>query len=259
MSNTWKISKPAVGLLLVIFLSIVPTTAPTATQVDAENPILIELFTSQGCSSCPPADAILHELATRDDVIALSLPVDYWDYLGWKDTLAMPAFTQRQQAYAKQLNLRSVYTPQIIIDGVTDAVGIRQHHIERAIELRAEMLGTRRIPITPVDQGTAIVIRIGDGAPPKHESTLWLVRYNRHMTVNITRGENAGKTMTYTNVVRELTPIGMWDGTALELRLPKSSLRAGYDGAAIILQADNTGPILGAARLAAEWLSPATP
>ena len=231
--------------------------APTAAQADAANPILVELFTSQGCSSCPPADAFLHELAERDDVIALSLPVDYWDYLGWKDTLAMPAFTQRQQAYAKQLHLRGVYTPQMIIDGVTDAVGSRRRHVERAIELRAEMIGTRRVPITAIDQGAAITIHIGAGEPPKHEATLWLARYNRRMPIDITRGENAGKTVIYTNVVRELTPIGMWNGAALELRLPKSSLRAqGYDGAAIILQDDDTGPVLGATRLVTEWLTP---
>ena len=242
-----------IGVLSLVFTVVLGSPIAPA---DTSRPIVVELFTSQGCSSCPPADAYLGELAARDDVIALSLPVDYWDYLGWKDTLATPAFTQRQRAYAHRLNLRSVYTPQIVVDGVTDAVGSRRGHVERAIELRGDMLGNARVPVTFAQAGTAIAIRVGAGEPPKDEATLWLVRYNRATTVEIERGENAGNTFTYANVVRELTPIGMWNGDPLEMKLPKASLSApGYDGCAVILQEDGPGPVLGAARLDMTWLS----
>lgn len=227
-------------------LMLLPATGARAQH----NPVVLELFTSQGCSSCPPADALLAELSRQPGILALSLPVEYWDYLGWKDTLAMPAFTRRQKTYAKNLNLRSVYTPQMIIDGVTDAVGSRRAHIERAVQLRTDMLGGSRVPIRFNEQGNAVEIHIGEGEKTNTETTLWLVRFNKQTQVEINRGENAGKTITYTNVVRDMSPIGMWNGAAQTYRLSKMSLSAqGYDGCAVILQKHDAGPILGAAEL----------
>jgi hypothetical protein len=214
----------------------------------AERPTVVELFTSQGCSSCPPADALLLELAKRDDVLALSMPVNIWDYLGWRDTLAQPAFSERQRSYVERLGGRSVYTPQMVIDGVADAVGSRKGHVTRAIELRTEMKH-HDVPVEFSQTGNALTIDIGADASAK-EATVWLVRYVRETPVEIKRGENAGETVTYANVVKEMTPIGMWNGDALTLTLPKASLIAqGYDGCAAILQEDGNGPILGAAVL----------
>jgi len=214
----------------------------------ADRPTVVELFTSQGCSSCPPADALLLELSKRDDVLALSMPVNIWDYLGWRDTLAQPAFAERQRNYVERFGGRSVYTPQMVIDGVTDAVGSREGHVTRAIELRNEMKD-HDVPIEFAHDGNTITIDVGPDASAK-EATLWLVRYVRETPVEIKRGENAGDTITYVNVVKEMTPIGMWKGGELTLTLPKASLIAqGYDGCAAILQEDGNGPILGAAVL----------
>jgi len=214
----------------------------------ADRPVVVELFTSQGCSSCPPADALLLELAKRDDVLALSMPVNIWDYLGWRDTLAQPAFSERQRNYVERLGGRSVYTPQMVIDGVTDAVGSREGHVTRAIELRNEMKD-HDVPIAFAHDGNTVTIDVGADATAT-EATLWLVRYVRETPVEIKRGENAGETVTYVNVVKEMTPIGMWKGGELTLTLPKASLIAqGYDGCAAILQEDGNGQILGAAVL----------
>lgn len=214
----------------------------------AERPIVVELFTSQGCSSCPPADELLGKLATRDDVLALSLPVNIWDYLGWEDTLATPAFTQRQRDYVEQLGGRTVYTPQMVIDGVADAVGSREGHVTRAISLRQEMRHDEVDISFTSDEGT-VTLNVG-AKPGLHHATLWLVRYTKETKVKIRRGENAGETITYTNVVQDMIPVAMWNGRALSFTLPKDDLMAeGFDGCAAILQTDGTGPILGAAIL----------
>lgn len=219
-----------------------------AASAAAERPIVVELFTSQGCSSCPPADALLRELATHDDVLALTLPVNIWDYLGWRDTLATSAFTERQRNYVAHLGGRSVYTPQMVIDGVTDAVGSRVGHVTRAIELRREMK-SNDVPIRFSHDNNTVTITVGADASGK-EATLWLIRYVKATPVTIERGENAGETITYANVVREMTPIGMWKGGVITLNLPTSSLIAqGYDGCAAILQENGDGAILGAAVL----------
>ncbi|MEQ9519191.1 MAG: DUF1223 domain-containing protein [Parvibaculum sp.] len=214
----------------------------------SERPIVVELFTSQGCSSCPPADAFLGELAHRQDVLALSLPVNIWDYLGWEDTFATPAFTQRQRDYVAKLGGRSVYTPQMVIDGVADAVGSREGHVNRAISLRQEMKQDD-VPVSFASNGDIVTLTVAAKSGRQH-ATLWLVRYAKTTKVEIRRGENAGETITYTNVVRDMTPVAMWEGAALTLTLPKNDLMAdGFDGCAAILQEDGIGPILGAATL----------
>lgn len=213
-----------------------------------ERPIVVELFTSQGCSSCPPADAFLNDLAKREDVLALSLPVNIWDYLGWRDTLAKQAFTDRQRAYVQNLGGRSVYTPQMVIDGVEDAVGSRTGHVNSAIDLRREMR-EEDVAIDFVSDGDSVQLNVGARAT-EQEATLWLVRYVKETPVIIERGENAGETITYSNVVREMVPVGMWKGDAISLTLPKSDLVGQtYDGCAAILQVEGNGQILGAARL----------
>ncbi|MDF1687554.1 MAG: DUF1223 domain-containing protein [Parvibaculaceae bacterium] len=230
-------------------LNMVPTAH--AAESRAMSPVVVELFTSQGCSSCPPADAYMNDLSQREDVLALSLPVDYWDYLGWKDTLASPAHTNRQRAYQKALGTRNVYTPQMVINGQAHAVGSRRPLVEEAI---AEQRTSRTTPPSMHfdKQGDILELKVGASALPhdqKH-ATLWLVRYNKETPVTIERGENRGKAITYVNVVREMMPIGMWTGKAVTIDIPIDSLMAqGYDGCAAILQADGQGPILAAAEL----------
>lgn len=235
------------SLIAATLLLTSPLSAQAA-EPGAARPIVVELFTSQGCSSCPPADAYLQELAKRDDVLALSFPVNIWDYLGWQDTLAAPANVERQRGYVARLGGRSVYTPQMVIDGVEDAVGSRIGHVERAIELRAETK-TDDVPITFASDADTLQLTVG-ASSKRRNATLWLVRYTDATSVSIEAGENRGRSITYANVVREMVPIAMWHGEEVSLELPKVALMSqGYDGCAAILQEDGFGPIFGVARL----------
>ena len=225
----------------------------TAMPAHAEIKSVIELFTSQGCSSCPPADKLIGEyVANRPDVLALSYNVDYWDYLGWKDTLASPENTQRQRDYAQARGDGQVYTPQAVIDGRTHAVGSRAPQIEAALDKYADGLP---VPLSLSTTADAITVNIGktpEGEMP--HATLWLVMYAREVTVPIERGENTGRTITYNNVVKKLRPIAMWKGESMSVDLPKSEFKhAGADRCAVLLQTETKdglpGPILGAATL----------
>lgn len=227
--------------------ALLPWPRLAAAEITAKTPVVVELFTSQGCSSCPPADAYLRELSQREDVLALSLPVDYWDYLGWKDTFASPAYTRRQKAYAEALGLRNVYTPQMVIGGMRDAVGSQQSTVEAAIQTCRENLAQTAVPVTfRTKKGMLCVEAAAGHARP---ATLWLVTYQKTGTVDIRRGENKGKELTYTNIVRDMMPLSSWKGDALKIDLPAKSLAAtGYDGCAVLLQEEDQGRILGAAR-----------
>ena len=228
------------GLLWMSMVAVVWAEGPTH-----KNLPVVELFTSQGCSSCPPADHLLNELAGRGDVLALTLPVDYWDYLGWKDTLASPVNTDRQRAYAQFFGLRSIYTPQMIIDGTHQLVGSRRDEVLRVVEERKKIPYAAAVALER-DGGVLDVVVTGSSVPV--ESTVWLVQIDARETVPIQRGENGGKTITYLNVVRDISPIGMWHGTQSQFRLPlKDILAAGRDGCAILVQQSDTGQIIGAA------------
>ena len=215
---------------------------------------VIELFTSQGCSSCPPADALLATLARRDDVLAITLPVDYWDYIGWKDTLASPRNTARQRAYAVSLGSNQVFTPQAVVNGLAYAVGSNETEVEKAIEATAAGFAARRVPVT--FEAGRDSFRIAAGAAPagveiKH-ATIWLVVMQRAAQVAIRKGENAGRTITYTNVVHEMVPIGVWDpGTPANVTIAASSylFEPERDDLAVVLQEGDAGPIVGAAWL----------
>ena len=224
----------------------VPSRAPT------EPTAVIELFTSQGCSSCPRADAVLAQLAKRDDIIALSLSVDYWDYLGWKDTLASPKFSERQRAYGKVRGDGAIYTPQLVVNGMTHVNGSNEGEIGRLIDKTARTLSASRVPIRLSQDKDKLVVEAGaatPGATPK-EATLWLAVIAKTVTVPIERGENQGKSITYSNVVRELIPIGMWNGKAMTVQLERSSfMQPGTDRCAVLLQQGHAGPIVGAALL----------
>ncbi len=222
-------------------------------QADAadDRPTVIELFTSQGCSSCVSADIYLQQLSKRDDVIALTFPVTYWDYLGWKDTLAKPEYDARQRAYAVAAASADIYTPQIIIDGVHREVGSQSEVID---ELIAFQTGDRKasVAINLWPSPKTIAVNIAAGALPAgaQSATIRLIQYDARQLVTITKGENAGKQLSYSNVVRTITPVGVWQGEAMGLILPiRDFRRASHSGLVVLLQVDDAGPILGAAKM----------
>ena len=214
-----------------------------ATQVSAQNsPVVIELYTSQGCSSCPPADAMLHDLAARDNVIALALHVDYWDYLGWKDEFGSPENTARQHAYARSFNATTVYTPQMVFNGQDDVVGSRAMQV-------MDMLQAHQNRGNPVDvsltrQGERVIINASTRT--RGDYVVQLVRYIPEQTVDVRRGENAGKTLSYAHVVTSWDNIHRWDGRApLALDAPAP----GSAPIVVLVQQRGHGAIVGAAEL----------
>ena len=211
---------------------------------------VVELFTSQGCSSCPAADAYLGELAQRDGVIALAWHVDYWDYLGWKDTLGAPGNTARHEAYRRALGNMSKYTPQMIINGRHDVVGSHRKEAETAMARTAASI---EVPVSVSRSDGTIRIRVARGAPAK--ANVLLVCYAPPQTVSVRKGENRGRDITYWNAVTGWQTAGMWHGDAMDIELPMSSLsiQAGGGCAALLQEmAGGVGPgaIIGAASIA---------
>jgi hypothetical protein len=229
------------------------------TPVHAEDPAakaspsppkaVVELFTSQGCSSCVAADKYLTELAYRDGIIALALHVDYWDYLGWRDTFAEPENTERQQHYAEMRGRRRIYTPQIVVNGRTELVGSDRAAVEAALQKASLPL-----PVTMRRGDGTVEIEIGaDARPHAWPMTIWLVLFTSKNKVQIERGENAGETINYHHIVRAMRPIGMWNGEPVKVTLPADELMGkGVDSCAVLVQEDRPngpGAILGAAML----------
>ncbi len=217
-----------------------------AAAVSAQsNPVVVELFTSQGCSSCPPADEMLHELTKRDDVLPLALHVDYWDYIGWKDEFARPENTERQKAYAAVAGRRSVYTPQMIVNGADSIVGARGMQLSDAIVKHAAQPKSVELELRLSGNQLRIRALMMPGAE-RNPMIVQLVRYTPSRSVKITRGENAGHDMTYANVVDTMDIVAEWDGReALELTTPVS----GDDPLAVLVQYTNHGKIIAAAGL----------
>jgi hypothetical protein len=208
---------------------------------------VVELFTSQGCSSCPPADRYLAELAKDPSLVVLSWPVDYWDYIGWKDTFASPAFTARQKAYAAARRDEQVYTPQAVIDGVTHAVGNDRDVVQDAIAAHSKTLSC---VLTLADRDGKIGIDVVPKGNAGGSATLWLLRVLRTANVAIGRGENKGRSVSYTNVVREAIPVGEWSGGAAHFDAARPKLGDG-EGLVALLQtgtAAKPGAILAAAK-----------
>ena len=208
--------------------------------------VVVELFTSQGCSSCPPADHLLGELAERDDVIALSFHVDYWNYLGWDDPFSSVASTNRQREYRAAFGLRYVYTPQIVVGGAAQEVGSHRGKVLRAIE-RMRASRQVKVDISHPDKKTAVV-RVGAGKAPAGPATVWLFAYDKSHSTDIGRGENSGVKLVNTHVVRETRKIGEWNGKDLKISLPIAMMGIeNQDGCAIVVQSKNGGQIYGAA------------
>jgi hypothetical protein len=215
-------------------------TLATPSAGASERPIVVELFTSEGCSSCPPADALLAKLASRPEVLALSFHVDYWDRLGWKDPFSSAAATRRQYRYAELLGLSSVYTPQIVIDGKWQAVGSDRDEVERA--LASAEREHEEVPIAlAIDRGHAQIM-LGPGREGLLAAVL-LVGFDRRHVTEVTRGENGGRTLTHIDVVRSIEEVAQFDGQASTVEV---STTAAYDRIAVILQARD-GRIIGAA------------
>ncbi|MEP6355198.1 MAG: DUF1223 domain-containing protein [Hyphomicrobiales bacterium] len=206
---------------------------------------VVELYTSQGCSSCPPADKLAHEYSKNPDLVVLTLPVTYWDYLGWKDTFAHKEFTNRQYSYAGLRGDRSVYTPQVVVNGYDHAVGSNASEINTLLSS-----GSLPVDVDIKSAGESVIIKV-DGLSSYSAATIWVALLKKEGTVAIGRGENRNRKITYTNIVREMRPLGEWNGDPMAVKLSKSDLMKGeVDSFAILLQTKHKGHpsnILGAA------------
>lgn len=227
-------------LLSTLFALTLMVSAPAFAEDD---PVVIELYTSQGCSSCPPADALMQGLSMRDDVIALALHVDYWDYIGWKDSFADPAYSNRQRLYARAKGTRTIYTPQMIVDGQDFIVGYKPDELAQSI--RAHKATPFPVSVDAVRKGSRITVNVSPKDGAVGESSVYVVTYKPHQSVDIRRGENAGRTIDYYNIVTSWTRIGIWDGAGREsfaAKMPND------EDAVVLVQPTDYGPLLAAAR-----------
>ena len=242
----------SLGLLMAVFSQTAwAKHADTAHKSPPPRPVLLELFTSQGCSDCPAADRMVTELANRVDVIALSLPITYWDILGWKDTFATEANTRRQKSYAQVMNRSGIYTPQMIIDGRLDVVGNQRNRVMQAVAMRTgAVFRETSIPILLREVSNRIEIAIPKSVKGRTGAgTIWVMRTLARGSVNVGDGENRNRQLTYTNLVRDLQRAGEWNGQSMKIDLPLNIARIRYDGVVVVLQAEDFGPVLGAAAL----------
>ena len=209
-----------------------------------EKPLgVVELFTSQGCNSCPAADEFFAELAGRDDIVALSYHVDYWDYLGWKDTLSRKENTERQYDYMRAFGGRSVYTPQAVINGRTHVNGANRGEVNGTLGRLQKLGDGLRVPITVSRTSDRVMIDAGDAGDMTGDAHVIIVYFDAPQAIKIGKGENSGRRMTYWNAVTGIQTAGMWHGKAQRYELPMSEISKRGAGSAVLLP----GPILGAA------------
>jgi hypothetical protein len=212
---------------------------------------LLELFTSQGCSSCPAADKLLGEFAADPSLVAVSVPIDYWDYLGWKDTLASPAHSARQRAYARARGDRQVYTPQVVVDGSMHALGSDRAAIERVIAQADQKADVMSLPVLVSVGGSNLSIKVQPAHAGGAGGEVWLCSIEKDVPVAIGRGENRGRTITYHNVVRHWLKLGDFAGTDAAWTVPMSDIKTDeIDATAVVVQEgtrDKPGIVLGAA------------
>ena len=204
-------------------------------------PVVVELFTSQGCSSCPPADVYVGKLSARSDVLALSFHVDYWDDLGWRDRFALAQSVERQNIYARNLRRSSVYTPQLVVDGREDDLGSDGKAVARALSENRE-----GVPVGVSVRDAEILVEIG-AQPNGPASDVTLVAYLRRAVSAVGRGENAGRTLDEFNIVRDIHALGLWKGQVQTFRVARSSLPPDATDVAVLVQPSGQGPIIGAA------------
>lgn len=245
------------GHILALALGFLALIGPAGAENTVRPIGVVELFTSQGCNSCPPADAVLDELASREDVVALAYHVDYWDYLGWRDALAHPANSERQRKYAGTLQKSSVYTPQAIVNGRQDMNGANRTKVVSTLEALAGTAAGLQVDLSLENRGDSIIVSVGalpEGLDGEDLSAhLVFVDYTPRTTVEIRAGENRGRTIEYRNAVNRIQTIGMWDGAAKNFEMPRSELIQKGNGCALLLQRVDEnglpGAILGAIAL----------
>ena len=223
---------------IAALVALLLTTAPF--QAQARSPVVVELFTAQGCASCGEANSYVGKLADRPDVLALTYAVDYWDYLGWPDTFAKPEFAERQKAYVARLALREPYTPQVVVDGRAQVAGQQTDKVDKLVTdaVRAArpapdmaFIGQRRVDV-------------GSGSPPRAGAEVWMIRYDpRAQEVMVRKGDNRGQTVVHKNVVREIQRLGAWRGRPTAYRMPKAS-EEGL-ATAVLVQTTRGGRVLG--------------
>ena len=225
--------------ILSLILLVLPLSAPPGAAWGAKPPVVVELYTAQGCASCGEANANIAKLAQKKGVLALTFPVDYWDYLGWADTFAKPEFTERQRAYVDRLSLREPYTPQVVVDGRSQAAGLKTELVQKLV---ADAAKSPRDP--PDIHFAARRVYVGSGRAPKGGGEVWLIRYDpRDQDVVVRTGDNKGQTITHKNVVREVVRLGGWRGRPVAFRLP-----AAHDEdlkSVVIVQAGPGGRVIG--------------
>ena len=208
------------------------------------SPILVELYTSQGCSSCPPADEFMVELVKSPDVIALSLHVDYWDYIGWRDTFGSPQYTQRQKAYAKAVGSRMIYTPQMIVGGLDRVEGNDPAQVRQAIRRHQALVSPVRLTVTR--DGDRILIKAEADPPLSKPARIQVIRYIPEATVAIGRGENEGREVTYSNIVTDWHSVADWPGSEpLEMTVAAT----GPNPVVVIVQTEGPADVLAATQL----------
>lgn len=238
--------RPLIGITLGMLAIAALAQSASADSTRARPKAVVELFTSQGCASCPPADAMLTSLAEQDDVIALAYHVDYWDYVGWKDTFGKADFSDRQRAYAESWGSSRIYTPQMVVNGAKGVVGSRRNEVHDALDGASLPLA-----VDIVKDGDMLKIAIPPNGTSDH-AVVWMVTYLDRADVSIDTGDNAGKSMVYTQVVTDRQALGIWEGdTGANLKLPIPEVLAETStGIAVIVQQEHgglPGPILGAA------------
>jgi hypothetical protein len=227
MVRRWIVSAVVVACSSTVFSIAAAYAGPRA---------VVELFTSQGCSSCPPADQLLAEFAADPDLVPITLPIDYWDYLGWKDTLADPRNTARQKAYSQMRGDRDVYTPQVVVNGSLHVLGSDKRAIEQAITQSHQDAMTLSVPVKLSLVNGHLTVSVPQASPDK-AADVWICGLAKAVTVAIARGENRGKTITYHNVVRQWLNLGRWTGQAQSWTVPIRDLEHdGIDEAAVLMQ-----------------------
>lgn len=237
-----RMKTTATRILFAFVLSIAASVSYAGDKIT-----VVELYTSQGCSSCPPADNLLGKLAGRDDIVALSLHVDYWDYIGWKDPFASPDNTTRQRQYAGKLGMGYVYTPQMVVQGMSHTTGSDQRAVEKLIN---DTLGAKRLDVGVSHSTNGLQIDIPGGTFEDEEANVFVAAFDARHENDVTRGENSGRKLAHYNVVREMVQIGSWSGDAVSLKVTEDDIKmTGHDGCAILVQSVKTGRILGAAQI----------
>ena len=235
----------------LLLVALVMLAGPAGAE--EQRPTVVELFTSQGCNSCPPADTYLGELGRRPNLLTLAFHVDYWNYIGWTDPFARPWATARQKAYQKSLNERFVFTPQMVVNGAAQGIGSERDTIETLIKA-APMDGATLHPDLALRwrEDGALLVDVGAGnSPPDSPADIWLIGYDSAHETQVLRGENAGETLTDHHAVRQYRRLGAWPGWSLELVVPAEEVPSlGTGGIAVLIQAAGVGPVMAAARIA---------